>query len=328
MRVPFSYMESEFRRILIKKGCSQAVADEAARSFTNTSCDGIYSHGVNRFPRVIRYIEKGYIRPDAMPEKKDAFGALERWDGNLGLGNLIAKRSMNRAIELADEYGIGCVALRNNNHWMRGGEYGWQAANKGYIGISWTNTLPNMPAWGAIDQRIGNNPLILALPRKKGNVVVDLALSQFSYGKIEEYKFGNQTLPVPGGYDSDGNLTKNPKEIKGVLPIGFWKGSGLSIVLDLMAAMLANGNTTNDIGKLGDDEYAVSQVFIAISPLGSLDEIEELINESVEYIKNSHIKNEADGVYYPGERSAATRKENLKLGIPVDEDVWKTIQSM
>src|SRR5699024_6926497 len=150
----------------------------------------------------------------------------------------------------------------------RGGEYGWQADNNGYVGMCWTNTIPNMTAWGAQDSRIGNNPLIMAIPREKGSIVVDLAMSQFSYGKLEQFRLQSKDLPVPGGYDSQGNITQDPAEIEKtgrVLPIGFWNGSSLSIVLDLLAATLSGGNTTKDIGDLGDGEYAVSQVFIAIS---------------------------------------------------------------
>jgi 3-dehydro-L-gulonate 2-dehydrogenase len=332
MRIQYDDMKSEFKRVLLKNGFTEQKADEAAISFTNNSCDGVYSHGVNRFPRVIEYIEKGYIKPDAVPEKISGFGAIERWNGNLALGNLTAKHCMDRSMELASEYGIGCVALQNTNHWMRGGEYGWQAAEKGYIGILWTNTMPNMPAWGAKDRRIGNNPIILALPREEGPVVVDMAMSQFSYGKIEEYRLAGEELPVPGGFDSEGNLSTEPKEIEEtwrVLPIGFWKGSGLSILLDTIAAMLSGGNTTEGIGKLGEDEYSVSQVFISIAPdkFGNMSEMEDKINESIQYIKDSIPATSGGEVYYPGERTMNTREENLELGIPVSEDVWNKIKS-
>src|SRR5699024_5759748 len=112
------------------------------------------------------------------------------------------------------------------------------------------------PAWGGKDRRIGNNPLIMAIPRKEGHIVADIAMSQFSYGKIEEYKFKNQDLPVPGGYDTKGDISHDPVEIEKtwrVLPIGFWKGSGLSIVLDLIASVLSGGNSTYEIGKLKDE---------------------------------------------------------------------------
>ena len=74
---------------------------------------------------------------------------MERWDGQRGFGPLNARHAMARAVELAHQFGIGMVALGNNNHWMRGGTYGWQAADAGCIGICWSNTCPNMPAWGA-----------------------------------------------------------------------------------------------------------------------------------------------------------------------------------
>src|SRR5690625_2443183 len=332
MRVKYEEMKDEFKRVLLKEGFSEQAANEAAKIFADNSLDGVYSHGVNRFVRVIEFIEKGYINPSAVPEKVSTLGALERWDGNLALGVLTARKCMDRAMELATDYGIGCVALRNTNHWMRGGEYGWQAANNGFIGICWTNTLPNMPAWGAKDSRIGNNPIILALPRKDGPVVVDMAMSQFSYGRIETTRMEEKELPVHGGYDIQGNLTKDPNAIEEtgrVLPIGFWKGSGLSILLDLIASVLADGNTTNDIGKF-DDEHALSQVFIAISKeqLGNSSELEQKINESVQYIKDSEPVSSDTEVYYPGERTMKTRIEKTRMGIPVKEENREEIKSL
>lgn len=333
MRISYEEMRDEFKRILMSKGFNEENAFQSATMFTENSVDGVYSHGVNRFPRVVEYIDKGYIKPNVLATKESSFNAIEQWNGNHGMGNLNAKIAMDRAIELAQEYGIGCVALNNNNHWMRGGTYGWQAANAGYIGMCWTNTQPNMPAWGAKDRRIGNNPLVLAIPRKQGHVVVDIAMSQFSYGKIEEYKLKNKQLPVPGGFDQDGNLTVDPVEIEAtwrVLPIGFWKGSGLSIVLDLIAAVLSGGNSTYGVGQLGgDDEYALSQIFIAIDPkkMSNGEQMESILNDSIQDLKDS-IPSKNNEVYFPGERTAMTRSENLKNGIPVDQTVWETIKQL
>src|ERR1035437_1750265 len=212
-RIPFDELKAEFKRVLINKGCDEACADLSAQLMTETSCDGVYSHGVNRFPRVVEYIDKGYIDLKAKPSKMESLGAFERWDGNLGLGNVNAKLAMDRAIELAKESGIGAVALRNTNHWLRGGSYGWQAAEAGCVGICWTNTQPNMPAWGARDRRIGNNPFIMAVPRAQGHVVVDMAMAQYSYGQMETVAMRGDLLPIPGGYDTHVDLTCDPNEI-------------------------------------------------------------------------------------------------------------------
>jgi 3-dehydro-L-gulonate 2-dehydrogenase len=333
MLVKFDEMKAQFKRVLLSKGFDDSVADESAQLFAENSLDGIYSHGVLRFPRVVQYIDKGYIDPHATPHKIDGMGAMERWDGALGMGNVTAKRAMDRAIELAREYGIGCVAVKNANHWMRGGTYGWQAANAGCVGICWTNTQPNMPAWGAVDRRIGNNPLIFAVPRKEGPLVADMAMAQFSYGKMEDCKLKGQMLPVPGGYDSQGNISCDPREIEKtwrVLPIGYWKGSSLSIVMDLIAAVLSGGNSVLRIGKLGSDEYKLSQVLIAINAEGISEEgaISATINEVIADLKASEKVEGTKEIFYPGEIEARTREANRRNGIPVDDNVWKSILAM
>lgn len=332
-RISFADLKAEFKRVLLKKGCTEDIAETCAQLFTETSCDGIYSHGVNRFPRVVEYIDKGYIKLNATPTKVDGIGGFERWDGNLGFGNVNAKLAMDRAITLAREHGIGCVALRNTNHWMRGGTYGWQAANAGCIGICWTNTQPNMPAWGAVDRRIGNNPFIMALPRKEGHVVVDMAMAQFSYGQMEATALRGEQLPVPGGYDEAGNISCDPVAISKtwrVLPIGFWKGSGMSIVLDLVAAVLSGGNSSFRVGKLGGDEYQLSQVCIAIDATQIAGEsfLSTAVNEVLADIKESQRVNPAQEILYPGEKEARTRKQNLEQGIPVEDVVWEKIKSL
>jgi Malate/L-lactate dehydrogenases len=326
-------MTDVFARILIKKGFCEEDAKLSAELFTANSLDGVYSHGVNRFPRVLSYIEKGYIKPSAQAVCTERFGGFERWNGNLAMGNVTAKRAMDRAIELAKENGIGLVAINNTNHWMRGGAYGWQAADAGFIGICWTNTQPNMPAWGAKDRRIGNNPFVMAIPRSDGrHVVVDAAMSQYSYGKIEEMKMKGRSLPYPGGFDEEGRLSTDPAAIEKtwrVLPVGFWKGSGLSIAFDLVAAMLSGGNACVDVGGLGGDEFALSQVLIAIDPhrFSSVEETDALVDRVTKDVEGSDPDKEGAAVSYPGERTLLRRKENSEKGIPVDDKVWATILS-
>ena len=260
-------------------------------------------------------------------------GAIERWDGHRGFGPLNAKLAMDRACELAKEYGVGVVALGNNNHWMRGGSYGWQAADAGCIGICWSNTMPNMPAWGGKDRKIGNNPFIMAIPKSNGHhAVIDCAVSQFSYGKIEEARLKGQKLPVPGGYDTKGNLTDDPAEIEKtwrVLPMGYWKGSGISIALDLIATVLTDGNSVRKIGTFGD-EVGLSQVMIAISPekFNTAEETDAIVDEILKDIKASEPAAENGEVFYPGELELKTREDNLKNGIPVIDEVWEKLNSL
>lgn len=330
MRIKYEDLQKKFKDILMNRGFDEESADDAATVFAKNSLDGIYSHGVNRFSRVVSYLDKKEIDPKALLTITNSMGAIERYDGHRGFGPLNAKLAMDRAIELAKEFGIGCVALGNNNHWMRGGTYGWQAAEAGMIGICWSNTTVNMPAWGGKNPKIGNNPFIMAIPRSNGcHVVIDCAVSQYSYGKVEETRLKGLQLPFPGGYDKDGNLTTDPKLIEEsgrFLPMGYWKGSGISIALDLIATVLTNGNSVSKIATFGD-EVGLSQVMIAIDPnkFNSVKLTDDIVNDIIKDIKSSIPVEGVKEVYYPGELELKTREENLKNGIPVIDEVWEKI---
>ena len=333
MRVPYEEMKAQFKRVLMKKGFTEKRAEDAATLFAQNSLCGMFSHGLNRFSRVVSYLEKGEIDPNAVATTEIALGAFERWNGHRGFGPLNAKMAMDRACALAKQYGIGIVALGNNNHWMRGGSYGYQAADNGCIGICWSNTCPNMPAWGGKDKKIGNNPLIFAVPRANGrHVVIDCAVSQFSYGKIEDCRLKGLQLPVPGGYDEDGNLTTDPAQIEKtwrVLPMGYWKGSGISIALDMIATILTNGNSVHTIGTFGD-EVGLSQVMIAIDPCkgNTPEQTEEIVNAILADVKSSIPVTEGGEVLYPGERGAQNIDDFTENGIPVVEEIWNSVLAM
>jgi 3-dehydro-L-gulonate 2-dehydrogenase len=255
---------------------------------------------------------------------------MERWDGQRGPGNLNAHAAMARAIALSRQNGIGCVAMANTNHWMRGGTYGWQAADAGVIGICWTNTMPNVPPWGGQEPAIGNNPLVIAVPRAKGHLVLDMAMSQFSYGALESYRKRGELLPVEGGFDAEGNLTRNPgaiEETQRLLPTGLWKGSGLAVVLDTIAAMMSLGNPTCAIANDPLRETALSQVFIAMDPrtLGEPEQTGQIADAVVQSLHGSQPMERARPVRYPGENTLRLRDENRRLGLPVDERVWAEI---
>ena len=130
-------------------------------------------------------MEEGIVKPEENPVVISRNGAIERVDGKMGLGIINAWFCMEEAIHLAEVHGIGLVALKDTNHWMRAATYGYQACDSGMAGICFTNTMPNMPTWGAVDSRIGNNPLVMAFPRKGGHLITDMAMSQFSYGALE-----------------------------------------------------------------------------------------------------------------------------------------------
>jgi 3-dehydro-L-gulonate 2-dehydrogenase len=332
IRIPYDLMKSEFFRILTGIGFSELKAEKCAEIFTMNSVDGVNSHGINRFPKFVKVTREGFVKPDAVPTIVHSAGSLEQWNGNLGPGPLNATFATERAMELATVNGIGLVTLANTNHWMRGGTYGWQAANKGFVLICWTNTCQNMPAWGATDPKLGNNPFVIGLPYQNEAIVLDFAMSQYSYGKMESLKNEGTELPFPGGYNTKGELTNDPGEILETwraLPAGYWKGAGLSLLLDILAAILSGGLSTHQITGC-DSEYSVSQVFIAINLkcLHNFPAIENSINQIIDDLHRSNPADPSTKIRYPGENVLLIRHDNLKNGIPVDAAIWEKIVNM
>ena len=300
-RIEFDELRERVERVLLALGLARERAALSARLTAEIDRDGVKTHGVARLPRFANWVREGRIDPAAQPERVAEFGVIERWVGHRGPGNLAAYAAMQRAMEIASVHGMGCVALADTSHWMRAGTFGWQAAEAGFAAMCWTNTLPNLPPWGASTPALGNNPLVVAIPHNAtdGNsirpapIVLDMAMSQFSYGSLASYAARGVELPVPGGFDTAGNLTHDAKAIEDsqrALPIGFWKGSGLSFVLDVLAAM--------------EELSAIAQR--AIDAVHAADPIEA-----------------GKPARYPGEVVLRTRAESVLLGVAVEENVWE-----
>jgi 3-dehydro-L-gulonate 2-dehydrogenase len=330
LRVPFDDLTAAIEQALLNLGLTPPRAALSARLTAETDRDGVRTHGIARLPRFADMVRNGSVNPIAESECLTSFGALERWTGHRGPGNLAAHAAMSRAIELARTHGLGAVALGDTAHWQRGGTYGWQAADAGLAAMCWTNTLPNLPPWGSTSPALGNNPLILAIPNQTNPIVLDIAMSQFSYGTLASYRERGLQLPVPGGYDESGNLTTDPATIERTqraLPIGFWKGSGLSFALDVLAAMLSGGRATYQLPLDPLQETGLSQIFLAIAPtsVASVEELTTIATGAIDFLHAATPIDPTHPPHYPGEGTLRTRAENLRLGVPVDEAQYQRV---
>ena len=308
--------------------------EEAARFaeiFAGNSLDGVYSHGMNRFARYLGEMEIGLCNPKVtQAEKVSGIGALEVWDAHFGVGPLIAQQVTERAIELAKTHGIACVALRNNSHWLRAGRYGLMMADAGMMGICMTNTCMNLVAYGAKKPSTGNNPITFAIPRKAGSLVMDMAVSQYAFGKLEIMAQEGGMLDTPCGYDLEGNLTNDPKKItesKLMMPMALWKGSALSIMIDLMTSMLSLGRTSLKIGDPSEGEAGLSQMFICMNPAAvvDMDKAEEQMETTIKFLNELEPMEGMSRVRAPGQGLEKTRARNRERGIPVTEATWEKI---
>jgi 3-dehydro-L-gulonate 2-dehydrogenase len=158
-------------------------------------------------------------------------------------------------------------------------------------------------------------------------VVLDMAMSQFSVGALSGYRVRGELLPVVGGFDADGMLTRDPAAIEAsgrLLPIGFWKGSGLALLLDLVAVLLSGGRATHEIPADPERETQLSQVFVALdaSPMATLGASSAIADR---ILADLHA---GEPARYPGERTLETRRWSLTEGAPVDPTIWREVQGL
>ena len=337
IRIGLEDLQGKIGAVLRGLGLPDARAEQGARLIAETDRDGVRTHGLARLPRFAEMVRLGRIDPRAEPERVIAAGALERWTGHRGPGNLAAQAMTARAVELAREHGVGAVALGDTTHWQRGGSYGWQAAEAGCALLCWTNTLPNLPPWGATSAALGNNPLVIGIPcgqfPEDAPVVLDMAMSQFSYGALASYQGRGEPLPVPGGFDEAGELSRDAGAIERTqraLPVGFWKGSGLAFALDLLAAMLAGGLATHQIEPDPLAEVGLSQVFLAVSPeaVGSVAEMRSVAEGCIAALHAATPVKAGVTARYPGEGTLRVRAESLRLGVGVEDEVWAAFRGL
>lgn len=333
-RIRFSELEALIHQAFLRAGMRDPDAAICARIHAESTADGVTSHGINRVPRFVEYIHKGYINLNGKPQLVKEAGAIEVYDGQRGPGVLNALWCTDRGMTLAAQQGIALIGLRNTNHWMRGGTYGWHATEGGCILIAWTNTESCMPAWGGKDPRLGNNPFIMAAPRPGGAVVLDMAMSQYSYGKLQVTRLKGERLPYPGGFDAGGKLTDEPGPIEQsqrILPTGMWKGSGFAIMLDLLAAVLSDGLPTNGIDALNSGScVGCSQVFIVIDPrrIGGEAMAVQIADSVVDYVHSSTPDERGSTADYPGEGAARRRERQMREGIEVDDGILAEVERL
>jgi LDH2 family malate/lactate/ureidoglycolate dehydrogenase len=154
----------------------------------------------------------------------------------------VALEAMAEAMKLADEYGIGAVAVDNAFHYLWGGGYVIDAAEKGYIAYTCcTAALAEVVPYGGKFPTLGTNPHSWGFPTKDAVgfcVCIDWATSVVAMGRVQQFLREGKSLPPGSGVDKDGNETTDPAKIAALMPFGQHKGYGLSLIDELLAAYI------------------------------------------------------------------------------------------
>jgi LDH2 family malate/lactate/ureidoglycolate dehydrogenase len=289
--------------------------------------------GLEKLFRHTKQIHEGGIVTHAPVSFIKDRGAVALLDAAKASGFVAGTRAMRRAVEKAQEHGIGCVLVRHSNHLGTSGYYANMAAERGMIGIAFTNAGPEMAPWGARTPVLGTNPWGLGVPRRDGQpLILDMALTMSGQGMIRwAYREGRE-IPITWALTADGRRTTNPAEvIEGgtQLPIGDFKGSGLSFMTDVIAGVLSGAkfglNTYNDITNL---DVGHCMIALDIETFMEREEYEIRLNEFIQMIKSAAPIEPGTEIFLPGEMEQHRMRKRLVEGIPVDEETVERLRKM
>ncbi len=233
------------------RGFTAEEADAAARFSEVTARHGIKTHNAIKALHLDEHFgsKAGGCKPGATIEKLPSkYKAVARWNANRKLGQATALAAMDECMRLADEYGVGVVAVDNAFHYLWGGGYVIEAARKGYIAYTCcTAALAEVVPFGGRFPTLGTNPHSWAFPTQDAigfPVCIDWATSVVAMGRVQQFAREGKQLKPGWGVDKDGNETTDPNKVAALFPFGDHKGYGLSLIDELLAAYIGGSTPT------------------------------------------------------------------------------------
>jgi len=341
INIPFDILEKFIFDAFVSQGVPEEHAAVCADVIITADKRGIDSHGAGRFKNFYYdRIKEGTQMPITNFEIINNGPTTAVIDGHNGMGQYIAKRSMDMAIEKAGKYGLGMVVVRNSSHYGIAGYYVLQAVNAGMIGITGTNARPSVAPTFGVENMFGTNPLTFGMPSDDPfPFVLDCATSLAQRAKIEVYDRLNKPLPESWVVSEDGKpcidahivLEDLLKGKAALTPLGGisedtagYKGFGYAAVVEILCASLQSGNFLKMLSGFQNGKKVpcgIGHFFIAINieSFIELDIFKKNTGDILRELRNSKKMPGADRIYTAGEKEYLTYLERKDKGAPLTD---------
>lgn len=322
-------------KLFIASHVPDADAHRIARMNILQEMRGVVTHGLRRVHPNLDGLSRNWINPT--PDRKIVtnHNAIAVIDGDNGVGMLGCEHAMQLAIERARQFGISMVSVINNNHFLSAAPYCLQATQAGMIGMAFSNTQASMGYPGTKGCQVGNNPLGYAMPTNLGfPVVFDTSLTT-SMGHLDKLKREGSLLPdYLQGFDADGKLTTNPQAIMDggtPMPIGFHKGAGLGLMVEILTGLLAGGVFLKDLlppphRKHEQDGETQTCIAIDIQHFMPVEQFTQRAGRMTQMLHDQSSDPDHPAML-PGERAAKCYDKAKGNGITVPFDVISELEN-
>jgi len=340
-----NFMEDVYIGLGVPKEDAKIIAEVLITS----DLRGIESHGIQRCKMYYDRIKQGIYEINTKIDVIKDGPTTALWDGNCGMGHVIAYKAMKAAIEKAKKYGLGAVAVRNSTHFGIAGYYSLMAIKEGMIGFTVTNARPSIPPTFGVEPMLGTNPLTVGAPTDEDfPFLIDCATSIIQRGKVEVYSRINKPLPDNTVINDKGEIMTDPNRVleemlhrkAALLPLGGkgedtagYKGYGYATVVELLSAALQNGIYLRDtlgIEENGKKRLKVGHFFLAINidNFAGLDSFKNTAGNIMRGLRSAKKDPKAERIYTAGEKEYLAEIESKKTGIPLNKSLQNDIKIM
>ncbi len=315
--------QSLAERLLIAGGVPAPAAAQQAELLLIAEAKGMPSHGLLRLPRLLRRIANGTASPTNTGKHEWLSPCYLSVDGEQGLGPVVAVRALEAVVPAAERHGVAVCSITNNNHLGMLGYYAGRMAERGLVCLGMTTSEALVHPWGGTEAMLGTNPLALGVPARPHPLVLDMATSQISMGKVHDHALRGVPLEPGWALDATGNPTVDPVAAKSgsIAPFGGPKGYGLGLGLGAMVTFLTGAAYGAAVsGTLDDDRLSnKGDVFILMS--GGRHPASEYLDQ----VRGSRPADPATPVAVPGDGARARYLESVAHGIDVPDGLWREL---
>jgi LDH2 family malate/lactate/ureidoglycolate dehydrogenase len=324
------------KRALEGLGLAPHDAAQVARILVMGDLFGHATHGVLRLESYAQRVDAGAIRADAQPLVEEVAPAVVRVDGNGAIGPLTGMRALEAAMQRARAVGVGLALVRNGNHFGAIAPYCWLAAQQGFATLIGSNASTTVAPTGGREERLGNNPLGIGVPRPGGDpVILDMAMSVVARGKIRAAAKRGESIPATWATDRAGRPTTDPAAaLEGfLLPFGGYKGYGLALMVDLIAGVLSGAAYLTHVKSWLDEPAEpgnLGHFFLAIDTrkLGSTDWLAQRVEDFAAIVHGTPRADPAQPIWLPGEIEMGNLARHRREGVEIDRAVRATLERL
>lgn len=331
--VEHTALEAFARQLLEGAGVATHRAALVASNLIFGNLRGVDSHGMQLLPYYVEQLNSGLIDggQDGAPIHES--GATMLYNAANGLGAVTSAICCDHAIRMAKESGIAFVVARDANHFGAAAYWGRRISSEGLIGFAFCNASPIVAPFQAKEPRLGTNPICMSVPGEPENAwLLDMATTTVAANRIFK-AYHNKQAEIPAGWamDKEGRPTTNTVEAFNglIMPLGGYKGTGLSVMVEILCAILGGGAMSTEVGglRVKDRPMGVSHSFLAIDPARFVgaDAFGERMDKLTNYLHSAAPGAGFEEVLIAGEPESRFEKTRRESGIPLGPGEWQRL---